>query len=215
MMTLSPGTRFTGRFAITAFALVAGLALGWDGVAQEVPKGTKPAPAPPKQLQQQPPQQQVLQVPPPEVLLVLIRSAMIGLDQANRTGNYSVLRELGGPALQQLSTAQLANAFANLRTAKVDLLVAAIATPQLTQQPTIAQQGGLLQLVGFFPTQPRQIQFHIIYQPAGGEWRLAGLNVGLAEAPPANGTTDSKGGDGKDAAPGAKAKQPATPPNKK
>jgi hypothetical protein len=212
MMTLSPGTRRTGCLAIAASALIAVLALGGDGMAQEAAKGAKPAPAAPGAPA---PQQQTIQVPPPEVLLVLIRSAMIGLDHANRTGNYSVLRELGGPALQQLSTAQLANAFSNLRTAKVDLLVAAIATPQLTQQPTIAPQGGLLQLVGFFPTQPRQIQFHIVYQPAGGEWRLAGLNVGLAEAPPANGMTDSKGGDGKDAASGAKAKPPAPPPAKK
>jgi hypothetical protein len=109
--------------------------------------------------------------------------------------------------LQQLSTAQLANAFSNLRTAKVDLLVVAISTPQLTQRPVISQQG-LLQLVGFFPTQPHRIQFQIIYQPAGGEWRLAGLNVGLAQAAAA----DAKGADPKAAAAAAKAKAPAAPP---
>jgi hypothetical protein len=206
MTPLPSGTRRTGCLAIAAIALLAGLALGPDGAAQEPAKGVKPAPAAPGA-----PAQQQLHVPPPEALLALIRSAMIGLDHANRTGNYSVLRELGGPALQQLSTAQLANAFASLRAAKVDLLVAAIATPHLTQQPTIAPQGGLLQLVGFFPTQPRRLQFHIVYQPAGGEWKLAGLNVGLAEVAPANGKTDSKG-DGKDAAAGAKAKPPAPPP---
>jgi hypothetical protein len=206
MTTLPSGTRRTGCIAIAAIALLAGLALGPDGTAQEPAKGAKPAPAAPGA-----PAQQQLHVPPPEALLALIRSAMIGLDHANRTGNYSVLRELGGPALQQLSTAQLAKAFANLRAAKVDLLVAAISTPQLTQQPTIAPQGGLLQLVGFFPTQPRRLQFHIVYQPAGGEWKLAGISVGVAEVAPPNGKTD-----GKDAAAGAKAKPPAAhPPAKK
>jgi len=157
----------TGCLAIAVLALIGSLAL-----AQEAPKKDKAAPPP----------QTGIKVPQPEVLLVLIRSALIGLDHANRTGNYSVFRELGGPGLQQHSSAQLSNAFAALRNGKIDLLPAAILTPQLTQQPTVSAEG-LLQLIGFFPTQPKRIQFHIVYQPAGGQWRLAGLNVGLADAP--------------------------------
>jgi hypothetical protein len=122
------------------------------------------------------------------VLLILIRSALIGLDHANRTGNYSVLRELGGPALQKHTPAQLSAAFANLRAAKVNLLMSAILTPQLTQQPKVAPEG-LLQLVGFFPTQPQRIQFNIVYQPAGGEWRLAGISVSLVAPPQAEAKT--------------------------
>jgi len=125
-----------------------------------------------------------IQVPQPEVLLALIRSAMIGLDHANRTGNYSVLRELGGPVLQQHSSAQLSDAFASLRASRIDLLPAAIIRPQLTEEPTISPQG-LLQLAGFFPTQPNRIQFRIVYQPVNGQWKLAGMNVGLSAAPAA------------------------------
>jgi hypothetical protein len=165
--------------------------------AQEAPKAAPGAAA-----QQQP----GIQAPPPEVLLVLIRSAMIALDHANRTGNYSVLREMGGPALQQHSSAQLSGAFANLRANKVDLLVTAIATPQLTQQPKVSPEG-LLQLVGFFPTQPRRIQFTIVYQPMGGQWRLAGLNVGLAQAEAAEKTPPADA-----PKPGEAAKAKATPP---
>jgi hypothetical protein len=159
-------TARTASLALAALAVAGSLAL-----AQEAPK------AAPKAAAQQPPG---IQVPQPEVLLILIRSAMIALDHANRTGNYSVLREMGGPALQQHSSAQLSGAFANLRANKVDLLVTAIATPQLTQQPKVSPEG-LLQLVGFFPTQPRRIQFTIVYQPVEGQWKLAGLNVGLAQ----------------------------------
>jgi hypothetical protein len=164
----------TGCLALAISVLFGGLALAQQGA----PKKAAPQIAPKTAATQQ----QGFPVPPPEVLLVMIRSALVGLDHANRTGNYSVLREIGGPVLQQHSSGQLSTAFAGLRTNNVDLLPAAIATPQLTQQPAVSQDG-LLQLVGYFPTQPRRIQFHIIYQPAAGQWRLAGLNVGLAEAP--------------------------------
>jgi hypothetical protein len=115
----------------------------------------------------------------------LVRSALIALDHANRTGNYTVLRELGGPGLQRHSSAQLSNIFANLRSQNVDLLPVAIVTPQLTQPPSVSPER-LLQLVGLFPTQPRHIQFEVVYQAVNGQWRLFGLNVSLvAAAPPA------------------------------
>src|SRR5262245_34051973 len=145
------GGEMTARcLAIAALALIGNLAL-----AQEAPKGGRPAPT-----AQQP---AGIQVPSPEVLLVLIRSALIALDHANRTGNYSVLRELRGPILQQHSSAQLSNAFAALRANKIDLLPAAILTPQLAYQPMVSPQG-LLQLVGSVPTLPKHIQFQIVYQ---------------------------------------------------
>jgi len=135
--------------ARTAYLAVVILALIGSPVAAQSPKEVrKTAQAAPSGIQ----------VPPPEVLLALIRSAMIGLDHANRTGNYSVLRELGGPVLQQHSSAQLSEAFASLRASRIDLLPAAILRPQLTEEPTISPQG-LLQ--------------------------LAGMNVGLSAAPAA------------------------------
>ena len=172
--------------------------LGAPAVAQQAaPKaGNVPANPPPKSgaashaapaLAKQAGTQQAIAVPAPEVLLVLLRSALIALDHANRTGNYTVLRELGGPGLQQHSSAQLANVFASLRNQQVDLLPVAIVTPQLTQQPSVSPEG-LLQLVGYFPTQPRPVQFHVVYQPVAGQWKLYGLTVGLAApaaAPPA------------------------------
>ena len=146
--------------------------------------------------------------------MVLIRSALIGLDHANRTGNYSVLRELGGPALQQNSSAQLSNAFANLRANKVDLLATTVLTPQLLQQPAVSAEG-LLQLVGFFPTQPRRIEFQIVYQPVKGQWKLAGLNVGLAAAAAPEAKVEPKGAPAETTKPKAARVPPAAPAAKK
>jgi hypothetical protein len=157
---------------------------------------------------------QTIAVPSAAVLLVLVRSALIALDHANRTGNYTVLRELGGPGLQRHSSADLSNAFANLRNQRVDLLPVAIATPQLIQTPSVSPEG-LLRMVGFFPAQPRQIHFEVVYQAVGGQWKLFGLNVGLvavqtseAQVPgPQKGkSTDGKAGSASGAQPHPKKK---------
>ncbi|HYE26673.1 MAG TPA: hypothetical protein VEA61_00330 [Allosphingosinicella sp.] len=39
-------------------------------------------------------------MPDPIVINKLVWSAMAALDQANQTGNYSVLRDLGAPSFQ-------------------------------------------------------------------------------------------------------------------
>jgi hypothetical protein len=119
-----------------------------------------------------------LSIPSPEAMLVMVRSALIALDQANKTGNYTVLHAIGGPQLQQSNPARLGEMFAALRQSGVDLQPVLVLTPQITQAPSITPQG-LLLMVGYFPTQPLQIRFEVAYQPANGYWRLAGLNTSL------------------------------------
>jgi hypothetical protein len=52
-------------------------------------------------------------VPTDDVLLILIRSSLIALNQANVTGNYSVLRDIGAPDFKQANGAdRLAQIFA-------------------------------------------------------------------------------------------------------
>ena len=53
---------------------------------------------------------------------ILIRSTLLALDQANKTGNYTVLRDLGAPGFQATNNpAQLGDIFANLRRERIDL----------------------------------------------------------------------------------------------
>lgn len=122
-----------------------------------------------------PPQQQ-LQVPPPEVLLLLIRTSIIAVDQANKTNNYTVLRALAGPSLQALSPEKVADHFADMRSKMIDLSPTVVVSPQLVRQPAISP-AGMLTLIGYFPTQPLQVQFEINMQPVQGFWRLAGMSI--------------------------------------
>lgn len=119
-----------------------------------------------------------LAVPSPEALLLLVRTTMIAIDQANKTGDYSVLRAIAGPGLQAYSVHQLAKTFEPLRTNKIDLAPAAVVTPELGERPVISSEG-LLTLAGSFPTRPMQIQFRFVYQADHGSWKSFGLSVSM------------------------------------
>lgn len=147
---------------------------------------------------------QAAPAPPPlqtsiEQALYLIRSTLMTLNDANRSGNYSVLRDLATPDFAaRNSAADLAAIFADLRQRKFDLFAAAITPPQFTATPTIAN--GTLRLVGFFPTRPQQIGFDLAYQSIAGQWRLHAISVATPSAPvaetptaAANGTTPASG----------------------
>lgn len=119
-----------------------------------------------------------LPLPSPEGLLLLIRTTMVAIDQANKTADYAVLRQLGGPGLKAYSTTQLAQTFAALRANKIDLAPSAIVTPELTEKPLISPDG-LLILEGSFPTKPLQMQFRFVYQADSGSWKPFGLSVSM------------------------------------
>jgi hypothetical protein len=115
-------------------------------------------------------------------MIALIRSSLLALSQANETGNYTVLRDLGAPGFQASNTAaRLAAVFSDLRDRNVEMLGVAYLTPQISGAPVITPQG-LLLLTGLFPTQPEQINFQLSYQVAGGRWRLFGITVNPVQA---------------------------------
>ena len=110
-------------------------------------------------------------------VLILIRETMLALDQANKTGNYTVLRDLGSPAFQQNNAARLGEIFASERRDNLDLSGVAVLDPQLSLLPQI-EPNGLLHMTGFFPSAPEQINFDVAYAPVNGQWRLFGISVG-------------------------------------
>ncbi|MBB6488810.1 hypothetical protein [Rhizobium lusitanum] len=116
-------------------------------------------------------------------VLILVKSALIALDQANRTGNYTVLRDLGSHNFQANTAARLAEIFAPQRQQKLDLAGIIVLEPQLTLLPQI-EPNGMLHLAGFFPSTPVQVNFELLYEPVNREWRLYGLSVNLSSGGP-------------------------------
>ncbi len=117
-----------------------------------------------------------------DIFVMLVRNAVTAANQGNLTGNYTVLRDLGGPAFRQRnSAAQLAVIFQRLRDQKVDLSPILIHAPVFTERPGI-DQAGELQLVGFFPTEPLQIRFRLAFQRVQGGWMIDAVGIGTAPA---------------------------------
>jgi hypothetical protein len=133
-------------------------------------------------------------LPSVEQVLYLIRSTLLTLNDANRSGNYSVLRDLAAPDFQARNTAaDLAQIFTDLRRRNFDLFAVALMAPQLTAAPAI-DAGKMLRLTGLFPTRPRQINFDLTFQVVAAQWRLFGISVATPESPPlaqANQTADT------------------------
>lgn len=129
----------------------------------------------------QPPLQTQSSISPDDPRLILmIRNAVIALNQANQTGNYSVLRDLGTPNFQMSnSTARLGEVFAALRTRKVDISPIMFFNPKLLSRPSM-QDGQVLRLTGFFPTTPEQVNFDLAFQLFGDQWMLAAISVNVA-----------------------------------
>ena len=116
-------------------------------------------------------------------VMILIRESLLALDQANKTGNYTVLRDLGAPAFQANSAARLSEIFAKQRNDNIDLSGVAVIDPQLTLLPQI-EGNGLLHMTGFFPSVPTQVNFDLAYAAVNGQWRLFGISVALGRTEP-------------------------------
>ncbi|WP_038972323.1 hypothetical protein, partial [Bradyrhizobium genomosp. III] len=114
--------------------------------------------------------------------LYLIRSTLLTLNDANRTGNYTVLRDLAAPDFQARNTAaDLALNFLDLRRRNFDLYGAALLAPQFSDAPALDQRG-MLRLAGYIPTRPQQIQFDLTFQTVAGQWRLIAIAISTPEA---------------------------------
>jgi hypothetical protein len=118
-------------------------------------------------------------------VLILVRTTLLALDQANKTGNYTVLRELGSVEFQLANTAaRLGEIFASERRDNLDLSGVAVLDPQLTLLPQI-ETNGMMHMAGFFPSVTNQIRFEVLFAPAGNQWKLFGLSVTLGQSAPA------------------------------
>ncbi len=175
--------RLTFFLAITA-GLLFGTAL--EVVAQDAPakksaqtKKAKPKSTKSSKKKKAAAKTQVAKValPNAEKSLLLIRTTLLTLNDAIHTGNFTVLRDKASPSFYATNTAaDLAQIFNVLRRQRIDLSSVSVLAPKLTAAPTIDKQQRL-RLTGFFPGQPIQINFDMLFEPVQGQWRLFGLSV--------------------------------------
>jgi hypothetical protein len=169
----------TRRKAARAAALAAALLIGALSCccAQTAPAApTAPAPAPPQPAEAATPVKMEA-----ATLLVLLRTILIALDEANKTGNYSVLRDMGAPDFTATNNvARLAEIFASQRKDQLDMSGVAALEPQLTLRPQI-EPNGMLHFAGYYPAGAAQLKFEFLFQSVNKQWRLYGLAVNLAQ----------------------------------
>jgi hypothetical protein len=177
--------------------VVSCLILGAVALAQteSVPKGTggtkaqsKSPPAPtqkPKQPAQAQAERPQVAMPDAEKIVLLLRNTLIGLNDALQTGNFTTFRERSAPGFQSANSPErLVQAFNDLASRRIDLSTVSVTTPQLTANPTLDQEQGMLRLQGYFPLRPTPIAFEVLYQSVDGRWRLFGLSVQPVAPPP-------------------------------
>jgi hypothetical protein len=118
-----------------------------------------------------------VRVPTSREAIALIHSTLMTLDDANATGNYSVLRARGAPDFQsRFSIEVLGDLFKVLREKKVDLSVTALLEPVI-EDAVFAKAQNIVQFYGIVPTSPAQLRFGFSYQIVDGQWKLYGLNL--------------------------------------
>jgi hypothetical protein len=178
-MAGSTGRRVLGAAAILFAGLTCAFAQQQGGQGQKAPQaqqGGGPAKPQPQ------PSAPAAVMPDEYKLNIMIRTAIVALNQANQTGNYTVLRDLGTASFRLTNdSARLAEVFQALRKRQIDLSPVLFFTPKLLQQPVMDPRG-LIRLVGFFETAPERVNFDIYYLWEMGQWRLFGVGVVMSPA---------------------------------
>ncbi len=117
-------------------------------------------------------------MPDAEGLVVLIRRALLSLNDGLLTGNFTVLRDLGSPKFKEANTAhRLGQVFAPIAAQGVDLSAVAIIAPQISQLSSIDEANSAFRVAGFFPGTPVRIDFKLGFALVGGRWLIEEIGV--------------------------------------
>ncbi|WP_198028214.1 hypothetical protein [Bradyrhizobium sp. WSM1743] len=114
---------------------------------------------------------------PLDQALLLVRSTLLTLNDANHSGNYTVLRDLASREFQIRNTsADLALVFAEMRRSNLSLFSVMLLSPQLSNAPEIDADGHL-RVSGHVPTSPQQVKFDLVFEASSRQWKLLSLNI--------------------------------------
>lgn len=114
----------------------------------------------------------------------LIRDALLAVNQANWTGNYTTLRDYASDAFHDANTAtDLSTRLQRVRNERLDLLPVMSVEPVM-QRSDVSLDQRIIRLSGYFPLQPRSITFDLEFVNEDDRWLIYGLAVGAFETPP-------------------------------
>ena len=121
-------------------------------------------------------------VPSAAVQEMLIKNYLIALNNANLTGNYTVLQErLAKPFREQFDAARLKKIFKSFHDKQVDFSIIAAKPPIPTSESKIDERGALL-LRGYFDTEPTRVFYDLAFIPSEHKWKPVKLQVNLKRA---------------------------------
>lgn len=121
----------------------------------------------------------------------LIWSTMVAIQQANESGNYSVLRDISAPSFQMANDpSRLSQIFAGIRSTNIDLSNTLLLAPTYRLPPGIDNRG-MMHLDGAFGLRPTAVLFDLTFQWVTNRWVLFGVSLsarsitsGFAAPPP-------------------------------
>ncbi|MEW4448377.1 hypothetical protein [Qipengyuania sp. JC766] len=107
----------------------------------------------------------------------MIWSTMAAIDHANRSGNYSVLRDISAQGFQiNFNAARLSEIFAGIRRQRIDLASSLLVPPTYTEAPQQIRED-LFRVQGMFLMRPISIGFDMYFQWEQGQWKLSGVDI--------------------------------------
>lgn len=107
---------------------------------------------------------------------ILIKTTLMTFNDANMTGNYSVLHAKSSRQLQdQISVEKLTAAFQKFRDMRLN--IESVVSDEIVLTKSKTNSDGVLELVGMFKDDDKKIQYDLKFVKNDGVWRLLGINL--------------------------------------
>jgi hypothetical protein len=156
--------RYAMRAAAVALSLFAAAALPAQSGAQGAHNLAAPA-------------SEAAAVPGEGRVEIMVKQALLTLNDANLTNNYSVFHARLAPVFRrEYSVEKFADIFKAFRDRAIDLSPIALFRPTYIEAPSLGDDG-VLRMRGYFPTVPSRLYFDLAYADVGGKWMLFAINV--------------------------------------
>lgn len=118
---------------------------------------------------------------PPDKLMqeVLIKTTLLSFNDANTTGNYSVLHAKTSKQFRdQFPPERLKEIFKPFADQKIDIAVIAAKTPIAGKEAAVDDRG-VLGLSGHFDMTPSHVHYDLGYVVSEGEWKPIKININV------------------------------------